>query len=53
MLKGKKRSASASVFGGVYLQRRYLILFYSLLLTMVAVRASGVLGADAAFIRLI
>ena len=37
MLKGKKRSSSASVFGGVYLQRRYLILFYSLLLTMVAV----------------
>jgi hypothetical protein len=53
MLKGKKRSSSVSVFGGVYPQRRYLILFYSLLLTMVAVRASGVLGADAAFIRLI
>ena len=38
MLKGKKRSSSASVFGGVYPQRRYLILFYSLLLTMVAFR---------------
>ena len=53
MLKGKKRSSSASVFGGVYLQRRYMILFYSLLLTMVAVPASGVLGIGAALIRLI
>ena len=53
MLKGKKRSSLASVFGGVYLQRRYMILFYSLLLTMVAVPASRVLGIDAAFIRLI
>jgi len=30
--------------GGVYLRRRYMVLFYSLLLTMVAVPASGVLG---------
>ena len=29
---------------GAYLRRRYMILFYSLLFTMVAVPASGVVG---------
>src|SRR6266545_1577362 len=38
--------------GGMYLRRRYMVLFYSLLLTMVTVPASGVLGIDPVFIDL-
>ncbi len=36
----------------MYLRRRYMVLFYSLLLTMVTVPASGVLGIDPVFIDL-
>ena len=42
----------AGGIGGTYLRRRYMFLFYSLLLTMVTVPTSGVLGIDPAFIDL-
>jgi hypothetical protein len=42
----------AAVIGGTYLRRRYMFLFYSLLLTMVTVPASGALGINPAFIDL-
>jgi voltage-gated potassium channel Kch len=38
--------------GRAHLRRRYMILFYSLLLTMVAVPALGALGIDPGFIEL-
>ena len=52
------KEAIEDQFGGIgglsraHLRRRYMVLFYSLLLTMVAVPASGVLGIDPAFIEL-
>ncbi len=46
------QAAGISGLGGTYLRRRYMVLFYSLLLTMVTVPASGVLGIDSAFIDL-
>jgi len=39
--------------GRDYLRRRYMVLFYSLLLTMVTVPASGILGINPAFIDLL
>ena len=46
------RAGGIGGFSRAYLQRRYMVLFYSLLLTMVTVPASGVLGIDSAFIDL-
>jgi hypothetical protein len=45
------RAAGIGGLGGAYRRRRYMILFYSLLLTMVAIPASGILGIDPAFIE--
>jgi Ion channel len=42
----------AGGISGTYLRRRYMVLFYSLLLTMVTVPASGILGINPAFIDL-
>src|SRR6266478_5243765 len=46
------RAGGIGGFSRAYIQRRYMVLFYSLLLTMVTVPASGVLGIDSAFIDL-
>ncbi len=46
------RDGAIGGLGLGYLRRRYMFLFYSLLLTMVTVPASGVLGINPAFIDL-
>jgi hypothetical protein len=48
----ENRAGDIGELGSAYLRRRYVILFYSLLLTMVAVPALGVLGVDPGFIEL-
>jgi hypothetical protein len=48
----ENRAGDIGELGSAYLRRRYVILFYSLLLTMGAVPALGVLGVDPAFIEL-
>jgi voltage-gated potassium channel Kch len=47
-----ERAGGIGEIASAYLRRRYAILFYSLLVTMVAVPALGILGVDPAFIEL-
>ena len=47
-----ERAGGIGEIASAYLRRRYMFLFYSLLLTMVTVPTSGVLGIDPVFIDL-
>jgi len=52
MNEAVENRAGVGSLGRAYLLRRYMYLFYSLLLTMVTVPASGMLGINPAFIDL-